>query len=334
MTDADGWSMPLEYAGVLAEYRACRRSAVVWDASNLGSVRVCGPGAAGVVQRTFTNDLHRAGVGGSQYTFLVAETDGGVVDEAVVWWVRADLVLVMPNRPGPVVAALRRAAGDRARVEDGTAGRALLAVQGPRAADLVGGLVPAAAAMGPARVLPAEVDGRPVVVATTRFGRRPGFELHVEAGAAPAVHRALVAAGAVPAGLAMRETHRIEAGVPRPGFELGPDVSPFELGFAHTVRFDTEFTGRAALRARRSRGVDRVLRTVVMAGRRVPARGSTLYLGETGIGRITSGNYSPRLHRGLAFAFVRPDVPPGTAVTVSGGDAVVTTVPIDLEAAW
>ncbi|MEV7109912.1 aminomethyltransferase family protein [Streptomyces anulatus] len=336
MTVSGGWTLPLEYTGAFQEYRAHRRGAVVWDASDLGSVRVAGPGAFALVQRTFTNDLRRTGPGRSQYTFLLSASDGGVVDDLIVWWVRDDLFLLTPGRPDAVLDALRSGrdtgAGADCAVSDVSYGRVLLAVQGEEARARMSGLDADAALLGPSRVRETRIGGAPGYVATTRFGGQTGFELHLPAAAARTVHRRLVGEGVVPAGLAMRETHRVEAGVPRHGHELGPGITPLEAGCAAAVALDTEFTGRAALLAAHRRGGRRILRSVLMGSRRPPSPGDPVLLADEPVGTITSGNYSPRHHRGLGLGFVHPEVPLGTGVTVRTPhgdlDGEVTTVPV------
>ncbi|WP_328946834.1 hypothetical protein OG259_40540 [Streptomyces sp. NBC_00250] len=336
MTESGGWTLPLEYTGAFQEYRAHRRGAVVWDSSDLGSVRVEGPGAFALVQRTFTNDLRRAGPGRSQYTFVLSPADGGVVDDLIVWWVRDELFLLTPSRPDAVLDALRsvRATGVGAdcAVSDVSHDRVLLAVQGEEARARMAGLDPDAARLGPFRVRETRIEGAPGFIATTRFGGQTGFELHLPAAAARAVHRRLVGEGVAPAGLAMRETHRVEAGVPRHGRELGPGITPLEAGCAAAVALDTDFTGRDALLAAHRTGNRRILRSVLMGSRRPPSPGDAVLLADEQVGTVTSGNYSPRHHRGLGLGFVCPDVPVGTGVTVRTPhgdlDGEVTTVPV------
>ena len=132
----------------------------------------------------------------------------------------------------------------------------------------------------------------------------------------------------------MRETHRLEAGIPRYGFELGPGVTPAEAGFPQAVRFDTDFIGRTALVRKQQRGIEKILRTVVMNGRQAVPPRAGLFLDGSRVGGITSSNYSPRLHRGIAFAFLRPEVELGSTVTIptAHGDvtAEVAGVPANL----
>ncbi|MGH9152320.1 MAG: glycine cleavage system aminomethyltransferase GcvT, partial [Acidimicrobiales bacterium] len=128
MVGFGGWEMPLSYpAGTLAEHRACRAAAVAFDVSHLGTVRVEGPGAPGHLNGVLTNDLGRIGPGRAQYTHLLDDADGSVVDDIIVWWRSGDRFDVMPNASN--TASVRAAVGG----EDVTGARAVVAVQGPRA---------------------------------------------------------------------------------------------------------------------------------------------------------------------------------------------------------
>lgn len=319
--------MPLEFSGVFGEYRRHRTAAVVWDASNLGSVRVSGPGARELVQRTFTNDLRRSAPGRTQYSFLLSETDAGIVDDLMVWWVDTELFLLTPNCPERVMSALW-AVRDAARltsceIEDVSSGRVLLALQGAEASAYMADMAPTSASLPAFRVRETKLRGCSGLVATTRFGREAGFELHLAPSSGRTVYRLLLERGVTPAGLAMRETHRIEAGIPRYGYELGPGVSPLEAGFPQAVGFDSDFVGRPALLDRRRRGIDRILRTVVVSGRQIPRPGWELFSDGRPVGYVTSGNFSPRLHRGIGFAFVRPGIEPGGTVTMRTPDSTV-----------
>lgn len=342
MIESEGWYLPLEFSGVFKEYRSHRDFVVVWDASNLGAIRVAGPGAFGLVQRTFSNGLHRCEAGRSQYTFLLRESDAGILDDLMVWRVERDLFYLTPSRPRIVLDALLAARDAEPHpdcvVEDVSAGRVLLAVQGGEARSFMARFDPAAASLPAFGVRELKVGGETALVAATRFGRQPGFELQLDASAARGLYHRLLAGGAVPAGVGMRETHRLEAGVARYGFELRPDVTALEAGLGHAVDFETEFVGRSALARQRRDGVRRLLRAVVMSGRLSPSAGDELFRDGRAIGRVTSGNFSPRLHRGLAFAYVDAQVEPGQRVTVhtaqSQAEGRLAAVPVDLGASW
>lgn len=338
MAPFGGWDMPIQFSSVIEEHRACRKRAVVFDVSHLGSVRVAGPGAYGMLQWALTNDLGRIEPGRAQYTHLLDPDDAHVVDDIIVWWVGEREFLVMPNasNTAPLVAALEDAADNHAdgacTVEDMTASRAVLAVQGPQARARLRALDPSWAEVARFGVVPAVFDDAPGWVAGTGYTGEDGVELHVPAAVAPAIWQKLLGAGLTPAGLGARDTLRLEAGLPLHGHELGPGITPLQAGLAWVVRFDKgDFRGRSPLLAERQRGVTRRLRGLVLEGRQIPRSGHPVSVGEELVGEVTSGNFSPCLERGIAFAFLRPHVEEGAAAVVDirgrPAPATVTTPP-------
>ncbi len=313
MVPFGGWEMPLAYpTGTVAEHLACRRGAALFDVSHLGTVRVEGPGALDRLQRTLSNDLGRIGPGRAQYTHLL-DDDGSVLDDIIVWWVGDATFDVMPNASNTerVLAAL----GDTAR--DVTAERAVLAVQGPTARDVVRAVCPEAAAVARFHVQRVPFAGRPTVAAGTGYTGEDGVELAVPAEGAERLWDALVTAGAVPAGLGARDTLRLEAGLPLHGHELGPGITPLQAGLGWVVGWSKgSFPGRAALEAERERGPHRLLRGILLDGRRPPRAGQAILYEGSPVGEVTSGNFSPVLERGIALGFVPPELAPGTPVAV------------------
>jgi len=314
MVPFGGWDMPVSYPdGTLAEHRACRTGAVVFDVSHLGTVRVEGPGAHQAIQRAFTNDLGRIGPGRAQYTHLLDPADASVLDDIIVWWVDDERFDVMPNASNTdrVTGALGEGATDV------TATRAVLAVQGPEARSRLAAVAPEAAAVPRFGVTRFTWDGIACVVAGTGYTGEDGVEVAVPAEHAPALWEALVAAGCTPAALGARDTLRLEAGLPLHGHELGPGITPLQAGLGWVVRWDKgDFPGRAALAAEKERGVARRLRGLTVEGRRPPREGQAVLIDGETVGEVTSGNFSPTLGHGIALAFLPPAVDPGLEVAI------------------
>ncbi|MBW3650494.1 MAG: glycine cleavage system aminomethyltransferase GcvT [Actinobacteria bacterium] len=312
-----GWEMPLAYpAGTLAEHRSCRSDAVAFDVSHLGTVEVTGPGGFDLLQQAFTNDLAKIGPGRAQYTHLLDADDASVLDDIIVWWVSDDVFHVMPNasNTGRVLGAL---AGAGATAADVTAQRAVLAVQGPSARRRLGSVAPEAAAVARFGVSQLDWQGEILTVAGTGYTGEDGVECSIPAHAGPAFWEALLAAGVAPAGLGARDTLRLEAGLPLHGHELGPGITPLQAGLGWVVGWGKgDFRGRRPLEAERGRGVHRRLRGIVVEGRQPPREGHTVLIDGKPSGTVTSGNFSPVLGKGIALAFVSPDVVPGTPVEV------------------
>jgi aminomethyltransferase len=305
--------MPLSYpAGTLAEHRACRESAVAFDVSHLGTVRVQGPEALASLQASLTNDLQKIGPGRAQYTHLLGD-DGSVLDDIIVWWVDDETFDVMPNASNTdrVIAALGAGATDV------TATRAVIALQGPAARRLLHTIWPEAAAVGRFRVETLERNGVECRVAGTGYTGEDGVEIAVPAAEAPALWDDLIAAGFQPAGLGARDTLRLEAALPLHGHELGPDITPLQAGLGWVVAWDKgDFPGRDALVAERDAGLRRRLRALVVEGRRPPRADQPVLIDGAAVGVVTSGNFSPTLEQGIALAFLPPEVEIGDAVAI------------------
>lgn len=324
MVPFGGWEMPLEYVGTIDEHLACRSSAVMFDVSHLGTVRVTGDGALDRLQAAFTNDLGKIEPGRAQYTHLLDEADASVLDDIIVWWHPGspDVFDVMPNASNTdrVIEAIGG--------NDITAERAVIAVQGPEARTLAGAAYPALADVGRFRVATCDLDGVAVTAAGTGYTGEPGLEIAVPAAAAEHVWNALADAGVRPAGLGARDTLRLEAGLPLHGNELGPGITPLEAGLGWVVAWSKPvFRGREALAAQRDAGVRRRLRGISTEGRRPPRTGCAVSIDGTVVGEVTSGNFSPVLGHGVALAFLPPETEVSTAVDVDvRGTALPGTV--------
>jgi aminomethyltransferase len=328
-----GWEMPLSYpSGTLAEHAACRHGAVVFDVSHLGTVRVQGPGAHEALQRTLTNDLDKIEPGRAQYTHLLDPQDASVLDDIIVWWVAPDVFDVMPNASNTdgVRAALAEVAaqGDLS-VTDTTATRAVLAVQGPSARELLATIAPDAATVGRFRVAPFEYAGVDCLVAGTGYTGEDGVECAVPVSVAAQLWDELLAAGVTPAGLGARDTLRLEAALPLHGHELGTGITPLNAGLGWVVSWTKgDFRGRAALERQRDAGVSPVLRGLRIEGRRPPRADQEVLRDGAVVGRISSGNFSPELGCGIALAFVEAGIEPGDelAIDVRGTEVPATCV--------
>jgi aminomethyltransferase len=368
LTSFGGWQMPLRYTSDLAEHRAVREAAGLFDLSHMGEIEVTGPAAAAALDHALVGDLSALAPGRARYTMLCQE-DGAVLDDLVVYRLAAERFLVVANAGNAELVARElaaRAAGHEATVTDRGSATALVAVQGPRAEEVVARLVRHAADVAAgqdddvrtvrglsyyaaATVALAAEDG-PVdaLVARTGYTGEDGFELFVPADRARALWRAVLAAGEphglVPAGLSARDSLRLEAGMPLYGHELDTTTTPYEAGLGRVVRLDKTgpdgeplpFVGRDALAARKASPPPRVLVGLEGRGRRPARAGHAVVLPGSGgeprrIGTVTSGAPSPTLGRPIAMAYVTPEVSAeGTelAVDVRGRAEPVVVVPL------
>lgn len=312
MVPFGGWDMPVNYpAGTIEEHLACRRDAVVFDVSHLGTVRVEGTGAVERLQSTLTADISRIAPGRTQYTHLLDPVDASVTDDIIVWWVADDVLDVMPNASNTdgVCAAI----GGR----DVTAERAVLAVQGPHAIERLTSVFPTAASVARRTVHRLTWGSHACTVAGTGYTGEAGVEIAIERSGAGDLWDALLAAGIQPAGLGARDTLRLEAGLPLHGHELGPGITPLQAGLGWAVSWSKPvFRGREALSVERDAGPRRVLRGLATEGRRPPRAECPVLVDGTVVGEVTSGNFSPVLGHGIALAFVPPHVVLGDAVQI------------------
>jgi len=318
-----GWEMPTSYAsgGVVVEHTAVREAVGVFDVSHLGKATVSGRGAAAFVNSCLTADLDRIGPGQAQYTLCCAD-DGGVVDDLIIYLVSPDEVFCVPNAANTAEVAHRLAAAapDAVTVTDQHDAFAVLAVQGPRSAEVLDA-VGLPSGLDYLAFTDASFRTEPVRVCRTGYTGEHGYELLPRWDAAPALWQALLDAviplGGRPCGLGARDTLRTEMGYPLHGQDLSPEITPLQGGASWAVGWKKPaFWGREALLAERERGPARRLRGLRATGRGVPRPRMTVRSGDRVIGRTTSGTFSPSLRTGIALALLEPAVQPGDTVEV------------------
>lgn len=320
-----GWLMPVSYAGTVGEHTATRHAVGLFDVSHLGKAVVSGPGAAEFVNSALTNDLGRIGPGKAQYT-LCCTPGGGVVDDLIAYYVSDDEIFLVPNaaNTAAVVSLLKESAPEGISVEDQHRSYAVLAVQGPRSAEVL-------TALG----LPTELDymgyvdadyaGVPVRVCRTGYTGEHGYELLPPWDGAPEVFDALAAQveghGGQLAGLGARDTLRTEMGYPLHGHELSVEISPLQARCGWAVGWSKDaFWGREALLAEKQTGPRRVLRGLRAVSRGVPRAEMVVLRDSQPIGRTTSGTFSPTTGTGIALALIDTDA------VVADGDVVSVDV--------
>jgi aminomethyltransferase len=320
-----GWLMPVSYAGTVAEHNATRTAVGLFDVSHLGKASIRGPGAAQFVNSALTNDLSRIGPGSAQYTLCCTES-GGVIDDLIAYYVADDEIFLVPNaaNTAAVVAALQAAAPAGLTITDEHRSYAVLAVQGPRSADVLDELgLPAD--MDYMAYADASLQGVPVRVCRSGYTGEHGYELLPPWASAQPVFDALLAAveraGGQLAGLGARDTLRTEMGYPLHGHELSADISPLQARCGWAIGWKKDaFFGREALLAEKADGPRRLLRGLRAVGRGVLRPGLPVLDGNTKVGITTSGTFSPTLKIGIALALI------DTAAGVADGQHVSVDV--------
>jgi aminomethyltransferase len=308
-----GYEMPVQYASIIEEHRTVRSSVGLFDLSHMGELLVGGPEALAFARYAVVSDPGALEPGQAQYSMLCAE-DGGIIDDLIVY--RTDegyLIVCNAANHDAVVAHLAelRERGDfDATVEDRSERTALIAPQGPRAAELLAPLTDLdIASLGYYRSVRGTVAGVECLVARTGYTGEDGFELFCDARRAPALWDALLAAGASlgirPCGLGSRDTLRLEAGMPLYGNELDRSVNPYEANLGRVVKLEKgEFVGRAALASVQQSGPRRKLVGLVMRDNAIARHGYPVLLDGKEAGVVTSGTASPTLDQRIAMAYL------------------------------
>lgn len=316
-----GWSMPLQYSGVLEEHQAVREAVGVFDVSHLGKARVAGAGAVAFLNSVLANDLTRIGPGQAQYTMLCND-EGGVIDDLIAYVNADDDVFLIPNaaNTAAVLAVLRDVAPEGIEVIDLHSDYAVIAVQGPKSDEVL-------SALG----YPidhdymsftwVDVPVRASVCRTGYTGER-GYELVCAAADAGAVWDALLVAGEPygirPAGLGARDTLRTEMGYSLHGHEITPQIDPVSAGSSWAIGWGKpSFHGLEALRRIKESGPTRRGRGLRALGRGIPRPGMVVVDAEgREVGVVTSGTFSPTLKQGIALALVDAAITLGDRVGV------------------
>ncbi|MEJ1229551.1 MAG: glycine cleavage system aminomethyltransferase GcvT [Galbitalea sp.] len=325
-TDFAGWQMPVRYSSDLAEHHAVRTAAGLFDLSHMAEIVVLGPEAAEALDYALAGKISAVAIGQARYSLLLGR-EGGIVDDLVTYCTGADRFLIVANAGNREVVArelLERCSPFDCQVFDESDDLALIAIQGPRSYEILsqvpGVEIPGLEELkyywstpGTFRLSESLTDQHELLVARTGYTGEDGFELYVAPDVAPILWDAIMDTGAgsglVPAGLASRDTLRLEAGMPLYGHELGLDTFPAQAGLGRVVNLAKEgdFVGRAAVEKGATPGA-RVLVGLVSEGKRAGRAGYPVFDGDAEVGIVTSGALSPTLGYPIAMAYVDPAV--------------------------
>ena len=348
-----GWEMPVQYpTGIIAETRAVRTAAGLFDVSHMGRLYISGPQAPALLDHTLTASASALPPGKARYT-LICNPAGGIIDDAILYrlpptpdadpnyllipnagnrhpvltWLQNNLTHNLPPHPPGSVT-----------ITDRTAETALIACQGPQARaiaraltePIIPPLTPFACAqtrltnVGPA-------NGAPALIARTGYTGEDGVEILTQADAAPHLWQALTAAGATPCGLGARDVLRTEAGLPLHGQELDHTTTPIEARLERFIDFTQNFVGRDVLQRQHRDGPRQTLIGLQLPGRSAPRPGYPLTGQDQPAGYITSGCYSPTLDTSIAIGYVLNEFSqPGTILELDkrGIKQPITVTPL------
>ncbi|QPJ63785.1 MAG: glycine cleavage system aminomethyltransferase GcvT [Candidatus Nitronauta litoralis] len=308
-----GWSMPIQFAGVMEEHRCVREKVGLFDVSHMGEIEVTGPGSLDYLQYLVTNDVSTLVDGSILYSVMCYE-NGGVVDDLLVHRHSQDhyfLCVNASNTDKDFEWATGQSNGFDVEVKNISQQTSQLALQGPRALEVLKSLTDEKIeTIAYYHFLRGQVGGIDCIISRTGYTGEDGFELYLPAESATALARHLLEAGAPhgiqPIGLGARDTLRLEMGYALYGQEINSDIHPLEARLGWVVKLDkeNEFCGKTALVKARAEGIQRRLVGLKMSARGVPRSHYKILKEGVPVGEVTSGTFSPTLNTGIAMGFV------------------------------
>ena len=331
LVDFAGFEMPVRYTGDVREHLAVRQAAGLFDITHMGEFDVRGPGSTEWLDRMVTNHVGALAVGQTLYSPR-CRPDGGIVDDLLVYRYDDHYMVVVNasnlNKDFQWLAAHKPAGVTLTDQSDATA---LLAVQGPRAADILRGHVSDGALdLGYYRFMPGTLFGVPATLSRTGYTGEDGFELYFDPQHADAVWTGIVAAGKPHGleliGLGARDTLRLEMGYMLYGNDIDDTTTPLEAGLGWTVKMAKgDFHGREVMAKQKADGLKRKLVGFQLDGRRVPRHGMRILSGGRAVGAVASGTFSPSLERPLGMGYVETALAAnGTALEIEAGSTTLT----------
>jgi glycine cleavage system T protein (aminomethyltransferase) len=308
-----GFEMPVQYVGVIDEHRAVRTSVGLFDVSHMGEVEVVGRRALDFVQYVTCNDASKLTNGRAQYSGLMTPR-GTFVDDLLVHKMADERYFLVVNAANTdkdyAYLCAQAAAFDGVDVRNRSDDYAQIAIQGPRAHEVLQKLTPAELAeIKYYRFVEGVVDGVPAIIARTGYTGEDGFEVYVGPADAARIWRKLLEAGRefgiMPVGLGARDTLRFEACMALYGNDIDDSTTPFEAGLDWIVKLEKEgFLGREALVRQKAAGIKRKLVGFEMKGRGIARHGYPIWSGASEVGIVTSGTHAPTVGKALGMGYV------------------------------
>ena len=319
-----GWDMPVQYSGILAEVKAVRTAVGVFDVSHMGRLYLSGPNSTDFLDWVLTGSAQTLAVGRARYCFI-CNKGGGVIDDTIFYRLEQDRYLLIPNAGNriAVVEWFRRWITEKfpsgCEVDDRTMDTALIAVQGPRAAELIDGLCQLRDGSPPSSLrqfswgegrLKGKLERIEFFAGRTGYTGEDGMEIFCPWESGPTIAEQIFKAGAPfglkLCGLGSRDSLRLEAGYPLYGHEISESISPLQAGLGWTVKLSKpgDFIGKAALSSEKERGPARRIIHFKLEGRRIARQGAPVFCGERQVGEIVSGTLSPIINHPIGTALI------------------------------
>jgi len=329
MVDFHGWTLPVQYEGILAEHRHCRTSAVLFDTSHMGQIIITAD-EPGAINRVTTQDAASLGIGRARYGFLLNE-DGGIIDDTVLMRLEEKQFLLVVNA-GTVDSDFewvgRHLSGTAKVTNQSAGGWGKIDLQGPDSAKVI---APHTGTdlkeLGYFRVARSEVCGRECILSRTGYTGELGYEIFAPDESIREVFPRLIEDSRVrAAGLGARDSLRLEMCYPLHGQDISPEVNPLEADLGVFLKSDHDYIGAESLREQTAAGVDRKLVAFVCATRRRPETGNEILCKGELVGRVTSGAFSPSLNTSIGMGYVPAEL------TEIGREIVIRTTRTELSA--
>jgi aminomethyltransferase len=333
-----GWEMPIQYSGILAEAKAVRFAAGIFDVSHMGRVEITGRDAAKFIDRLVTGDVLKMVVGRARYTIICNEA-GGIIDDTIVYRLDEERFLMVPNASNAdeVLAWLNHwkdTWGSQIELNVITEETALIALQGPLAKEILQPICSVDMSdVRPFRCVQGQISGVTAIICRTGYTGEDGFEIVIPSESAALIWKSFMDGGAIPCGLGARDVLRLEAGLLLHGSDMDSSVTPLEVGLERYVNWGQgEFMGLPALQESKSIGLSKALVGFRLVERGVPRHGYHIVNEHEAIGTVTSGTYSPTLDMGIGLGYVSLEFSTlGTRISIDIrgrlAEAEVTAIP-------
>jgi aminomethyltransferase len=324
MIDFNGWLMPVQYDGILAEHHRTRRGVSLFDTCHMGQCFATGTAALEALSRLLTADLRTLPNGRCRYGFMLNE-QGGILDDLIAYRFSAErwMLVVNAGTRDTDVAWIRKNIGPSCAVEDPGPLRGKMDVQGPRAPDALSRLLGVdLTTLAYFSFRSVDYRGRALIVSRTGYTGETGYEVYGEAEAVVALWEAFLAAGVKPAGLGARDTLRLEAGLPLYGHELSEALTPVEADMIRYAAKAEPFIGRDAVQRKLATGASVRRIGFRLGGRQAARNGNRVWINDADAGWVTSGSFAPTLGYSIGMAYVQPTwTAPGMKIQVDSGRA-------------
>jgi len=311
-----GWEMPVYYSSIMAEHKAVRTSAGIFDIGHMGAVKVSGQNALQYLQKVLSNDVSKLEAGSSQYSIILNES-GGVIDDIFVYRLPAStrgepnhyMLILNASNADKDIEWFKKNMSDGVDIKDLKREMTLLALQGPKSQQILQQICKLdIKTLGHHKIAKSLISNIESLISRTGYTGEDGFELFFDKSKAETIWNKLVELGAVPCGLGARDTLRLEAGMPLYGHEYNEGITPLETGFSFAVKLGKgDFIGRDSLVVHKEEGFSKHLVGIKLKEIGIPRQGQKIFKDGKIIGYITSGTMSPTLKVPIGMGYVRTE---------------------------